>query len=144
MEAVAAPEHSTMIDDVMGQNSHRAPRPGDLARILLAGSDGPPRARARDQQADLAGEALRKAVLNHLISLDPEPESLDSALQGVVDCLGDPTGPTRAIALAFRQEWQSVVQNPAYWGFLVREALQQDDKPSRRRRRLPESGTAQT
>jgi hypothetical protein len=39
-------------------------RPGDFARILLAASGSPPRARARDQQADLAGEALQKRILN--------------------------------------------------------------------------------
>jgi len=59
-------------------------RPGDFARILLAASGSPPRARARDQQADLAGEALRQRVLNRLIVLDPDPEELETALLAVI------------------------------------------------------------
>jgi hypothetical protein len=114
------------------------PRPGDLARILLAGSGGPPRARARDQQADLAGEALRKAVLNRLIVLDPDPHELTPALVSIVAELGEPTGPTRAIALSIRQEWDMVTANPDAWSFLVSEALQGDEKQPPRRFRFPE------
>ena len=72
-------------------------RPGDFARILLAASGSPPRARARDQQADVAGEALRQRVLNRLIVLDPDPEELEAALLAVIIEFGEPAGPTRGV-----------------------------------------------
>ncbi len=72
-------------------------RPGDFARILLAASGSPPRARARDQQADLAGEALRQRVLNRLIVLDPDPEDLEAALLAVISEFREPAGPTRGV-----------------------------------------------
>lgn len=118
------------------------PRPGDLARILLAGSGGPPRARARDQQADLAGEALRKEVLNRLVVLDPEPDALDATLLEIVAALGDPTGPTRAIGLSFRDEWEMVVASPGYWSFLLQTALEGDQPQPPRRFRFPDQGEA--
>jgi hypothetical protein len=122
-----------MAIDRLHPDSDMPPRPGDLARILLAGCGGPPRARARDQQADLAGETLRKDILNRLILLDPEPDDLASALLAIVEALGEPTGPTRAIALAVRQEWDDVLASPGAWSFLVREALEGDhERPKRR------------
>jgi hypothetical protein len=127
-----------MAIDRLHPDSDMPPRPGDLARILLAGCGGPPRARARDQQADLAGEALRKDVLNRIILLDPEPDDLDSALLAIVEALGEPTGPTRAIALAIRQEWEDVLASPGAWSFLVREALQCDQKRPPRRHHGPD------
>jgi hypothetical protein len=98
-------------------------RPGDFARILVAGSGTPPRARARDRQADLAGEALRRQVLNRLIVLDPEPEDLEETLMAIVADLGEPTGPTRGICTALRQEWEMAAISPEYWSFLVGQAL---------------------
>src|SRR4051794_40106826 len=81
-------------------------RPGDFARILLACSGAPARARARDQQADLTGEALRQQVLNRLIILDPEPEDLEAAFLSIVAEIGEPAGPTRGVCTAIRQEWE--------------------------------------
>jgi|GEM_PF-6004368 len=75
-------------------------RPGDFARIWLAASGSPPRARARDQQADLAGEALRQRVLNRLIVLDPDPEELEATLLAVIMEFGEPAGPTRGVCTA--------------------------------------------
>lgn len=113
------------------------PRPADLARMLLAAIGGPPRARARDQQADLAGAALRREVLNRLVVLDPEPDGLDAALLEIVAALGEPTGPTRAVGLTIREEWAMVQASPDYWSFLVREALQGEAKPRPRAFRFP-------
>jgi hypothetical protein len=119
-------------------DSHASPRPGDLARVLLAGSSGPPRARARDQQADLAGEALRKEVLHRVILLDPEPEDLEATLLSIVAGLGEPTGPTRAIGLTILQEWEMVLANSGYWSFLIGEALQGDARSRERQNPRPD------
>ena len=105
-------------------------RPGDFAQVLLAASGSPPRARARDQQADVAGESLRRSVLNRLIILDPEPEDLGAALLMIVQELGEPEGPTRGVCTAILQEWEMARIQPDYWAFLVRQAIQ----PERRTR----------
>jgi hypothetical protein len=114
-------------------------RPGDFARILLANSGMPPRARARDQQADLAGEALRQQVLNRLVSLDPDPADLEDALLSIVAGLGEPAGPTRGICTAIRQEWEMARISPDYWNFLIGQALRVDEPRSvAKRDRRPE------
>jgi hypothetical protein len=41
-------------------------RPKDMALLLLASGDLLPRQRARDQQADLSGSALKSRILNEL------------------------------------------------------------------------------
>jgi hypothetical protein len=82
-------------------------RPRDLARLLLASGDVLPRQRARDQQADRAGLTLKRRVLERLAEMDPEPADLEAALLRIVEEVGAPTGPTRAIALSIRDEWQT-------------------------------------
>jgi hypothetical protein len=101
-------------------------RPGDFARIVLASRGAPPRARARDQQADLAGEAVRQEILNRLIVLDPDPTDLEAALLTIVADLGGPAGPTRGVCTAIRQEWEMARISPEYWDFLVGQALASD------------------
>jgi hypothetical protein len=99
---------------------------------LLAGSSGPPRQRARDQQADLAGEALSRRVLNRLIALDPDPEHLEEALLAIVDEMGEPSGPTRGVCTFILQTWEMLQVSPDYWLFLIAEALlSEDNRPGR-------------
>ncbi len=97
-------------------------RPRDLAVLLLASGDLLPRRRARDQQADRAGLALKCRVLERLAALDPEPADLETALARIVDEVGAPTGPTRAIALGIREEWQSACTSTEFLAHLRGEA----------------------
>jgi hypothetical protein len=103
-------------------------RPRDLALLFLAIGADPPRARARDQQADRAGGELRMRVLDRIAALDPEPDDLDTALDAVVAALGDPTGPTRAACSQFRQEWDDARLVPGYWAWLLAEALEKGSR----------------
>src|SRR5689334_7868276 len=80
-------------------------RPRDLALLLLASAEVLPRQRARDQQADRAGLELKRRLLDRLAALDPEPAELEAALMQVVDELGPPTGPTRALAVMLKEDW---------------------------------------
>jgi hypothetical protein len=96
---------------------------------------GPPRQRARDQQADLAGVELHREVLDRLAALDPEPDDCDSAMARIVAEIGEPTGPTRAICLGIRQEWEQCRVSPAAWSWLLSEAIQAADDGTTRRRR---------
>ena len=97
-------------------------RPRDFALLLLASRDLRPRQRARDQQADLAGLALKRAILERVAALDPEADALDAALLTSCGELGTPSGPTRAIALLVRDEWRTACASPAWVEQLLAEA----------------------
>jgi len=89
-------------------------RPRDFAILLLPSGDATPRRRARDQQADRAGMELKRRLLDALVALDPEPDQLEAALLTIVEELGPPSGPTRAIALALIEEWRAASALPEW------------------------------
>lgn len=97
-------------------------RPRDFALLLLASGDLRPRQRARDQQADDAGLALKRRVLDRIAALDPEPAELEASLAHIVEELGPPLGPTRAIALSIRDEWQAACAAPEWVRQLLHSA----------------------
>jgi hypothetical protein len=109
-------------------------RPRDLALLLLALGDDPPRQRARDQQADRAGASLRRRLLDGLAALDPEPGDCESALEAAVVEIGEPTGPTRAVAALILSDWRDARTNPGLWSWLLSEALEASVRPPGRRR----------
>lgn len=100
-------------------------RPRDLALLLLASGDLLPRQRARDQQADRAGLELKRRLLDRLAALDPEPAELESALARIVEEIGPPTGPTRALAVGVWEEWRAACTAPEWVAHLLREATRQ-------------------
>jgi hypothetical protein len=110
-------------------------RPRDFALLLLSSGDVLPRQRARDQQADRAGLDLKRRLLNSLLALDPEPEDLEAALLTIIDELGPPTGPTRALALAVLEEWQAASVSPEWTAHLLGEAVRGPEGEGRRRGR---------
>jgi len=99
-------------------------RPRDLALLLLASGDLLPRQRARDQQADAAGLQLKRNLLTRVAALDPEPGELEATLLQIVEAMDPPAGPARAIAAAFRDEWQAACISPEWIAQLLGEALQ--------------------
>jgi hypothetical protein len=113
-------------------------RPRDLAVLMLGSGETMPRQRARDQQADRAGLELKRRLLTELVALDPEPDELEAALLRIVTDLGPPTGPTRALALAFLDEWRSADLSPQLVSHLLDEATHPDNvKRPRRGAQLP-------
>lgn len=112
-------------------------RPRDLAWLLLASRDLLPRQRVRDQQADLAGMQLKRRVLDRLAALDPEPAELEAALVRIIEEIGPPTGPTRAIAGELRDEWHMAVATPEWVAQLLGEAMAESTEGKQRGRRLP-------
>lgn len=97
-------------------------KPRNLALLLLASGDLRPRQRARDQQADQAGLALKRRMLDRLAALDPEPGELAAALQRIVDELGPPHGPSRAMAASIRDDWVDASASPAWVQQLLEQA----------------------
>jgi hypothetical protein len=115
-------------------------RPRDLALLVLATGGGPPRQRARDQQADLTGVELHRRVLDRLAALDPEPGDFEAVLARIVAEIGEPTGPARGVCLRIRQEWEECRDSPAAWAWLLAEAIEAGQiDPNRRRGRGPEN-----
>jgi hypothetical protein len=112
-------------------------RPRDLALLLLASGDLRPRLRARDQEADRTGLELKRRVLDRLAALDPEPEELATTLVRIIDEIGSPTGPTRAVAVSFQEDWQAAVAAPEWVVYLLNEAAQASQEDERRARRIP-------
>jgi hypothetical protein len=84
-----------------------------------------PRQRARDQQADRAGLELKRRLLDRLAELDPEPAELQAALFRIVEEIGPPTGPSRAIALNVYEEWQAACATPELTAHLLGEAARE-------------------
>ena len=103
--------------------THQMLRPRDLALLLLASRDLRPRQRARDQMADRAGMEIKRRILKRLVETDPEPEELDSILVKMVDEIGPPFGPTRAVAAVIRDEWQAAAISPEWVSQLLSEAI---------------------
>jgi hypothetical protein len=91
--------------------------------LLLASGDLLPRQRARDQQADRAGLALKRKLLEGVAAVDPDPEALEEALAVAIAEMGPPSGPVRALALQFREEWQAACVAPEWTAYLLQEAL---------------------
>ncbi|HKI33063.1 MAG TPA: hypothetical protein VKA46_14525 [Gemmataceae bacterium] len=112
-------------------------RPRDLALLLLASGDLLPRQRARDQQADRAGLDLKRRILDRLAVLDPEPAELEAALFRIVEEIGPPAGPTRAVAAVVRDEWLAACSSPEWVLQLLGEATSAEERETKRGRRLP-------
>ena len=98
-------------------------RPRDFATLVLASGDLAPRQRARDQQADIAGMAIKRRVLERLCELDPEPAELAAALDRIVRELGEPTGPVRAVAQSVLEEFTEAARSPSVVAWLVEQAV---------------------
>jgi hypothetical protein len=107
-------------------------RPRDIAVFLLASGETLPRKRARDQQADIAGLELKRRVLTLLVAIDPEPEELEPALLQIVEEIGPPYGPTRAICAIVRDDWEAAASTPEFRDWLMDEALHESQRESRR------------
>jgi hypothetical protein len=113
-------------------------RPRDFALLLLSSGSVAPRQRARDQQADRAGLDLERRVLNALVAADPEEDDMEAALLAIVEELGPPTGPTRAVALGLLEEWRGAAASPGWLAHLLDEAVRGPEAEGKRRgRQLP-------
>ncbi len=121
----------------MSDPSSEGRRPRDLALLLLSTAGDPPRERARDQRADVAGMELRRRILDRVAAIDPEPNDFAECLTEIALELGEPTGPARSVATAIWQDWEASRIAPEFWSWLVAEAVIATDRghsPPRKRR----------
>jgi hypothetical protein len=122
----------------MNPTSGERLRPRDLALLLLASGDLLPRQRARDQQADLAGMELKRRILDRLAALDPEPAELEATLVRIVEEIGSPTGPARAIATSVHEDWHAACAAPEWVAHLLAEATHASTGEQKHGRPIPE------
>lgn len=99
-------------------------RPHDFALLLLASRDLRPRQRARDQRADLEGLDLKRRILQEIAAQDPEPADVEAALFRIIEQLGRPYGPTRALAALIHEEWQAACISPEWVTQLLEEGVE--------------------
>ncbi len=111
-------------------------RPRELALLQLRSDEVQSNRRMRGQAPDRIGLELKQRLLRKLADLDPEPEELDAALARLIDDLGPPTGPTRALALSFREEWQELRAHPETVGLLFNQTVRSDEGGDKRGRRV--------
>jgi len=70
----------------------------------------------------------QKNPLQRVADLDPDPGNLNAALASLIDELGPPSGPIRALAMGFRDDWQGLASNPQWLQQLRDEAVQQRER----------------
>jgi hypothetical protein len=107
-------------------------RPRDLALLLLSSEELRPARRMRSQSPDVAGLELKRTLLQRLADLDPEPDNLEATLARLIEELGSPPGPFRALAIGFRDDWRGLAANPAWLDQLREEAAREGRDGGRR------------
>jgi hypothetical protein len=100
-------------------------RPRDLALLLLASEELRLRKRLRSQYPDNLGMELKRSLLQRVAELDPEADELESILTRLIDELGPPPGPIRALAVGFRDDWRGLEANPEWLEQLREEAARE-------------------
>jgi len=110
-------------------------RPRDLALLLLSSGELLPRQRLRSQSPDAAGLELKRRLLKRVADLDPDPANLEETLARLIDELGPPSGPIRALALGFRDDWQGLASSPEWFKQLQDEAARQREREARSERK---------
>jgi len=98
-------------------------RPADFARLLLAGGDLVPRQRARDQEADRAGLAIKRRLLERLAADDPEADAIEAVLTHAVEDWGEAAGSARAVAATILEEWHAACADPRIVAHLLTNAV---------------------
>jgi hypothetical protein len=107
-------------------------RPRDLALLLLSSEELRPTKRKRNQTPDVVGLELKRGLLQRIADLDPESGDLEATLARLIDELGPPPGPIRALAIGFRDDWNGLAGNPAWLEQLREEAAREGREGGRR------------
>ena len=116
-------------------------RPGEFSRQLLKAleaSEGRTRRRKRDQQPDVIGLSIKRALLTQAAAEDPEPEAFEAWLLERV--LAHPaSGPVRAMCGEILDEYRLAAMDSSFYHWLGEGAPSDDAEEGGRE---PEAGTA--
>jgi hypothetical protein len=107
-------------------------RPRDFALLLLSSGEFLPRQRLRNQTPDIIGLELKRRLLQSVAEVDPEPGDLETTLARLIEQLGPATGPARALAVSFRDEWRALPANPTWIAHLQTEAARRGESNANR------------
>ena len=80
---------------------------------------------------------MKRRVLAAVVARDPSPDDFEAELLVIVDDFGQPTGPTRAVALMILEEWRFAATSPGWVPHLLGEAVAPRQKGNRRGGNLP-------
>jgi hypothetical protein len=117
-------------------------RPAAICQALLAAleaAEGRRRSRKRDQTPDAFGLAVKRALLQRVVDVDPEPQAFEQWLLDYPRTCGAPelAGPARAMARAVFEDWRLAHASPEFRRWLHDGAPSEDaigEASSRQRR----------
>ena len=107
-------------------------RPAEICTRLLAAldaSEGRRRKRKRNTTPDSIGMAIKRTILEETVRQDPEPDAYEEWLLERCLKLGEPSGPTRAMALDVLSDWHLAQGSAVFRTWLEQGAPSDDAAP---------------
>lgn len=106
-------------------------RPAEICRSLLAALEAPEgqrKRRKRDQTPDAIGLAVKRALLERVVEVDPEPEDFEAWLLNYpqTHVAAELAGPAAAMARAVFDEWRLAHSLGEFRDWLDRGAPSED------------------
>ena len=118
-----------MMDTRHSQNA--APRPAVVCQQLLQATDaseGRRKRRKRDTTPDSLGMEVKRALLEAVVTEDPDPDHFEAWLFMRVQASGTLAGATRAMALQVWDEWQFALASDGFRAWLAAGAPSDDSR----------------
>ena len=109
-----------------------APRPAVICQQLLQATDaseGRRKRRKRDTTPDSLGMEVKRALLEAVVTDDPDPGDFETWLFARVQTSGTLAGATRAMALQMWDEWQFALASGSFRAWLAAGAPSDDSRP---------------
>jgi len=122
-------ESTSRSDAVEPAGTSAVLRPGQLCGELLAAldaSDGRRKRRFRDTTPDAIGMGIKRALLEEIVQVDPEPAVFEAWLAQRCLQAGVADGPVRAMALSIWEEWRLAATTQEFRRWLARGAPSDD------------------
>ena len=115
-----------------GHAHDAALRPAVVCQQLLQATDaseGRRKRRKRDTTPDSLGMEVKRALLEAVVTDDPDPGDFETWLFARVQTSGTLAGATRAMALQMWDEWQFALASGSFRAWLAAGAPSDDSRP---------------
>ncbi len=115
-----------------GHDRDAALRPAAVCRQLLQAteaSEGRRKRRKRNTTPDSLGMEVKRALLEAVVTDDPDPDLFEAWLFARVQASGALAGATRAMALQVWDEWRFAVASGGFRAWLAAGAPSDDSRP---------------